>query len=59
MPSEKDDFDFYSSKIGEKEEKPKKETKVEETAVKKKEVQFCWHCGADISLREENFCEIC
>ncbi|MHA1531769.1 MAG: site-2 protease family protein, partial [Candidatus Heimdallarchaeota archaeon] len=61
MPSEKDDFEFYSSKIGEEEEeKPKKEKKVEESvAVKEKEVQFCWHCGSDISYREEDFCEVC
>ncbi len=59
VPSEKDDFEFYSSKIGEKEEKPKKEKKVEEAAEKERKVQFCWHCGSDISYRQENFCEIC
>ncbi|NHJ32702.1 MAG: site-2 protease family protein [Asgard group archaeon] len=60
MPSEKDDFDFYSSKIEDKEEDSKKEKKVEEEIpIGEKEVQFCWHCGADTRFRQENFCEIC
>jgi len=57
VPSEKDDFEFYSSKIEKKKEKEEK--KVVETAIKEREIQFCWHCGADIQFRAENYCEIC
>lgn len=59
VPSEKDDFEFYTSKTEKKEEKPKKVKKIEEAPVKERETQFCWHCGSDIRFREENFCEVC